>query len=197
MRPHRSLLHAPCVRKGSHRRHCALHEAAASTCFFALWSLLQAREVYCRVRGSSSTSVSAKSLPQSSGASTPSPLSLPFNWSGASARATRRMQVSQEFTPYTVPPLTSTPVIPCARELGIGIVAYSPLCRGLLTGAVNPAALPATDRRSANPRFSAEKFSANMAACAQPLANIAGVMLFNARACCSTPAHVVQRPRVR
>ncbi len=93
-----------------------------------------------------------------------------------SVRSSRR-------SPNTVPPLTSTPVIPCARELGIGIVAYSPLCRGLLTGAVNPAALPATDRRSANPRFSAENFSANMAACAQPLANIAGVMLFNARAC--------------
>ena len=67
-------------------------------------------------------------------------------------------------------------VVPCARELGIGIVAYSPLCRGLLTGAVDATALPSSDRRSSNPRFTADNFSTNMAACAQPLAKIAGTM---------------------
>jgi hypothetical protein len=73
-------------------------------------------------------------------------------------------------------------VIPCARELGVGIVAYSPLCRGLLTGAVQPSQLPATDRRSANPRFTADNFSTNMAACAEPLAKIAGSMLLHGAA---------------
>merc|ERR1712216_494067 len=27
-------------------------------------------------------------------------------------------------------------LVPCCRELGIGVVAYSPLCRSLLTGAI-------------------------------------------------------------
>ena len=74
------------------------------------------------------------------------------------------------------PPRSHAPVVPCARELGVAIVAYSPLCRGLLTGAINPSTLPATDRRSLNPRFTADNFSANMAACAVPLARIAGAM---------------------
>lgn len=56
----------------------------------------------------------------------------------------------------------------------MGIVAYSPLCRGLLAGAIDPAALPVTDRRSLNPRFTAENFSANKAGCAEPLAQMAG-----------------------
>jgi hypothetical protein len=56
----------------------------------------------------------------------------------------------------------------------VGIVAYSPLCRGLLAGAIDPAALPVTDRRSLNPRFTAENFSANKAGCAEPLAQMAG-----------------------
>ena len=46
-------------------------------------------------------------------------------------------------------------VLPALRELGIGFVAYSPLGRGLLTGAVsNREALPAGDaRRERFPRF--------------------------------------------
>jgi aryl-alcohol dehydrogenase-like predicted oxidoreductase len=73
-----------------------------------------------------------------------------------------------------LPFLTPASVVPCARELGVGIVAYSPLCRGLLAGAIDPAALPVTDRRSLNPRFTAENFSANKAGCAEPLAQMAG-----------------------
>ncbi len=50
------------------------------------------------------------------------------------------------------------------RELGIGFVAYSPLGRGLLTGAIsNPADLAHDDFRRAAPRFSDENFAANRA----------------------------------
>jgi len=49
-------------------------------------------------------------------------------------------------------------------ELGIGIVAYSPLGRGLLTGAItSPADLADDDFRKANPRFAEDPFEANMA----------------------------------
>jgi aryl-alcohol dehydrogenase-like predicted oxidoreductase len=46
------------------------------------------------------------------------------------------------------------------RELGIGFVAYSPLGRGFLTGAIQ--SLEDVDgRRAAHPRFQAEHFAAN------------------------------------
>jgi len=47
------------------------------------------------------------------------------------------------------------------RELGISFVAYSPLGRSLLTGAVQSRADVAGDRRSDHPRFSDENFSRN------------------------------------
>jgi aryl-alcohol dehydrogenase-like predicted oxidoreductase len=45
-------------------------------------------------------------------------------------------------------------VIPTARRLGIGIVPYSPLGRGLLTGTVDAAGLTGDDLRHSDPRFS-------------------------------------------
>ncbi len=55
-------------------------------------------------------------------------------------------------------------VRPAMRRLGIGLVAYSPLGRGFLTGAINStAALADDDFRRANPRFGGEAFAANMA----------------------------------
>ncbi|WP_206518266.1 aldo/keto reductase [Rhodococcus sp. X156] len=55
-------------------------------------------------------------------------------------------------------------IVPTARELGIGIVAYSPLGRGFLTGAItSPEDLADDDFRRANPRFAEEAFEANMA----------------------------------
>ncbi|WP_414468085.1 aldo/keto reductase [Methylobacterium currus] len=52
------------------------------------------------------------------------------------------------------------------RELGIGFVAYSPLGRGFLTGAIQD--LSQVDgRRAAHPRFQAENFTANRALVAQ------------------------------
>ena len=54
-------------------------------------------------------------------------------------------------------------VLPAARELGIGIVAYSPLGRGFLTGRfTSPQDLPAGDFRSTNPRFVGENFRRNL-----------------------------------
>jgi aryl-alcohol dehydrogenase-like predicted oxidoreductase len=49
-------------------------------------------------------------------------------------------------------------------ELGIGLVAYSPLGRGFLTGAItDPAQLEAGDFRLSSPRFQGGNFAANMA----------------------------------
>jgi aryl-alcohol dehydrogenase-like predicted oxidoreductase len=55
-------------------------------------------------------------------------------------------------------------VLPTVRELGIGFVAYSPLGRGLLTGAIRSAAdLPEGDvRREKFPRFRGENLRANL-----------------------------------
>jgi len=54
-------------------------------------------------------------------------------------------------------------ILPTARELGIGIVPYSPLGRGFLTGAIKSRAdLAPDDWRLTNPRFSEENFAANL-----------------------------------
>jgi aryl-alcohol dehydrogenase-like predicted oxidoreductase len=54
-------------------------------------------------------------------------------------------------------------VLAVLRELGIGLVAYSPLGRGFLTGAITSAAdLSTADYRSSSPRFAEEAFAQNM-----------------------------------
>ncbi|TDC17231.1 aldo/keto reductase [Kribbella albertanoniae] len=53
-------------------------------------------------------------------------------------------------------------VLPTCRELGIGIVPYSPLGRGMLTGAL-PDQLAADDFRRTLPRFTGENLDANLA----------------------------------
>ncbi len=56
-----------------------------------------------------------------------------------------------------------TDVLPLLRELGIGFVAYSPLGRGFLTGAVRSREdIPEDDNRRNNPRFNEENFDANL-----------------------------------
>jgi aryl-alcohol dehydrogenase-like predicted oxidoreductase len=52
-------------------------------------------------------------------------------------------------------------ILPTARELGVGLVPYSPLGRGFLTGAVNVEQLEANDFRRTNPRFSPENARRN------------------------------------
>ncbi len=56
-------------------------------------------------------------------------------------------------------------ILPTVRELGIGFVAYSPLGRGLLTGAYRSAAdLPEGDTRTERfPRFGPDHLDANLA----------------------------------
>jgi aryl-alcohol dehydrogenase-like predicted oxidoreductase len=55
-------------------------------------------------------------------------------------------------------------IIATFRELGIGLVAYSPLGRGFLTGAITSTGqLEAGDFRAGNPRFQGKNFAANRA----------------------------------
>lgn len=54
-------------------------------------------------------------------------------------------------------------VIPTLRSLDIGLVAYSPLGRGFLTGRIaSPDDLPEDDWRRTNPRFQGENFQRNL-----------------------------------
>ena len=54
-------------------------------------------------------------------------------------------------------------VAPTARQLGIGLVAYSPLGRGFLTGQItSPDDFAADDFRRHNPRFQGENFAENL-----------------------------------
>jgi aryl-alcohol dehydrogenase-like predicted oxidoreductase len=53
-------------------------------------------------------------------------------------------------------------VLPTCRELGMSLVAYSPLGRGFLTGSLQkPEDLPANDFRRHTPRFQGEHFERN------------------------------------
>jgi aryl-alcohol dehydrogenase-like predicted oxidoreductase len=56
-------------------------------------------------------------------------------------------------------------IIPALRELGIGLVPFSPLGRGFLTGKAQPAEeYPEGDYRRGDPRFQGENFQANLRA---------------------------------
>ena len=66
-------------------------------------------------------------------------------------------------------------VIPVLRELGIGLVPFSPLGRGFLTGEVKRAEdYPEGDFRRGDPRYQGENFDANVKA-AQTVRDIAGI----------------------
>ena len=55
-------------------------------------------------------------------------------------------------------------ILPTIRELGIGLVPYSPLGRGFLTGSIkNLEVLHETDFRRANPRFQGQNMEKNLA----------------------------------
>jgi aryl-alcohol dehydrogenase-like predicted oxidoreductase len=54
-----------------------------------------------------------------------------------------------------------TDVLDALRELNVGLVPYSPLGRGFLTGTLDIAALGANDFRASNPRFAGSAGTAN------------------------------------
>lgn len=54
-------------------------------------------------------------------------------------------------------------ILPTLRELGIGLVPYSPLGRGFLTGEIKSYAdIPEDDYRRSDPRYQGENFAKNM-----------------------------------
>lgn len=54
-------------------------------------------------------------------------------------------------------------ILPTVRELGIGLVPYSPLGRGFLSGTItSPQDLDENDWRRTNPRFAEENFARNL-----------------------------------
>ncbi len=69
--------------------------------------------------------------------------------------------VQSEYSLWTRDPETT--VLGALRELGVGLVSYSPLGRGFLTGTVDVHTLGAGDFRARNPRFSGQAWDANQA----------------------------------
>ncbi len=53
-------------------------------------------------------------------------------------------------------------ILPLCRELGIGLVAYSPLGRGFLTGQIKSNQFDETDFRKISPRFQGDNFQKNL-----------------------------------
>ncbi|GAB2837293.1 aldo/keto reductase [Actinocorallia aurea] len=54
-------------------------------------------------------------------------------------------------------------ILPAMRRLGVGLVPFSPLGRGFLTGTVTSADFSSGDMRASNPRFTPEAVDANQA----------------------------------
>ena len=99
--------------------------------------------------------------------------------SEASAETIRRAHathpitaVQSEYSLWTRDP--EDEVLPTLRELGIGLVAYSPLGRGFLTGQIRSFEdLPEDDWRRSNPRFQEEALRENLEL-ADRVADLAG-----------------------
>jgi aryl-alcohol dehydrogenase-like predicted oxidoreductase len=68
--------------------------------------------------------------------------------------------VQSEYSIWTRDPETT--VLPALRELGVGLVPFSPLGRGFLTGTLDRSAFGSNDFRANNPRFAEEAWEANM-----------------------------------
>jgi aryl-alcohol dehydrogenase-like predicted oxidoreductase len=78
------------------------------------------------------------------------------------AHATHPLAVVQtEYSLFTREPERT--VLPTLRELGIGLVAYCPLGRGLLAGLGSPDALSRDDSRASLPRFQGKNLLDNLA----------------------------------
>ncbi|EJC99317.1 Aldo/keto reductase [Fomitiporia mediterranea MF3/22] len=78
------------------------------------------------------------------------------------AKITKIDALQIEYSPWTTD-IERNGILQAARELGIPIVAYSPLGRGFLTGRYKSTAdFESNDRRLAHPRFSQENFNQNI-----------------------------------
>ncbi|KAL7948628.1 Aldo/keto reductase [Trichoderma barbatum] len=73
--------------------------------------------------------------------------------------------IQVEYSPFSVDiQKPQIDILDTARELGIAVVAYSPLGRGMLTGQIkSPDDFDADDFRKSLPRFSRENFPKNLA----------------------------------
>jgi aryl-alcohol dehydrogenase-like predicted oxidoreductase len=70
--------------------------------------------------------------------------------------------LQSEFSLWTRDPETNGMLAAC-HKLGVSLVAYSPLGRGFLTGAIHsPEDFEADDYRRGNPRFQGENFARNL-----------------------------------
>jgi len=70
--------------------------------------------------------------------------------------------VQIEYSPWTLD-IEENGLLDACKELGVSIVAYSPLGRGFLTGAIkSPNDFDASDFRRHNPRFQGENFNKNL-----------------------------------
>jgi aryl-alcohol dehydrogenase-like predicted oxidoreductase len=69
--------------------------------------------------------------------------------------------VQSEYSLWTRDPETT--VLDALRELGVGLVPYSPLGRGFLTGTLKPESFGDKDFRARNPRFAGEAGESNQA----------------------------------
>lgn len=73
-------------------------------------------------------------------------------------------------------------ILPVCRELGIAYVAYAPLGRGLLTGAIKTVEdMPESDRRRKHPRFQPENLARNVELVTQLGEMAAGMGVTNAQ----------------
>ena len=87
-------------------------------------------------------------------------------WTDTIRRAHAVHPVSALQSEYSLWTRDQDEVLPVLRELGIGLVAYSPIGRGFLTGTLRTPAdldrLDDDDFRKTNPRFTGENFQRNL-----------------------------------
>ncbi|MCM4079018.1 aldo/keto reductase [Paractinoplanes hotanensis] len=87
-------------------------------------------------------------------------------WAGTIRRAHAVHPVTALQSEYSLWTRDQEEILPLLRELGIGLVAYSPLSRGFLTGALRTPAdvekLDDNDFRKNHPRFTGENFQRNV-----------------------------------
>ncbi|KAG9241668.1 aldo-keto reductase [Calycina marina] len=72
--------------------------------------------------------------------------------------------IEMEYSPFELAiEHTSTPILATARELGVALVAYSPLGRGIMTGQyTSPEDFEEMDLRRMMPRYAKENFPKNL-----------------------------------